>query len=192
MDDDEKNLKWQELLRLEKEARASVCELHKAGASQSMMRKPLQIWWQIVSDVFNIYQAALSQGASPDPPPMELFAVMAELTSYLAAGQIPDSIAHASSRGRHRPGPDEARDIGIAVAYMLAARPGGIITDETPVNTICKVFGINRQTAYKWKAGQPPIDVKLHDGETLVSLMRKAGARYSDAAEVDGHLGFSI
>jgi hypothetical protein len=64
--------------------------------------------------------------ANPTPPPLELLAVMTELASYVATGRIPDSIAHVSSRGRHRYGPSEARDIGIAVAYMMAARPGGL------------------------------------------------------------------
>jgi hypothetical protein len=190
MDDDEKTLKWQELLRLEKEARGSASELRKQGASPSEMRKPLQTWWLTASDVFHVYRGALSQGASPAPPPIELLAVMTELAAYIAAGQIPDSIAHASSQGRHRPGPDMARDMGFAVAYMLASRPGGIehcgetivIVDETPVKTVCEAFGIIRQTAYDWKqAVLPALGVNPLDGEMLTSLMREAGARYKEA-----------
>jgi hypothetical protein len=190
MDDDEKNLKWQELLRLEKEARASAYALRKEGASPSAMRKPLQTWWLTVSDVFHVYQVALSQGANPVPPPLELFAVMAELAAYIAAGQIPDSIAHASSRGRHRPGPDLSRDMGIAVAYMLAASSGGldhcgetiVIADNAPVKTVCEAFGIGRQTAYDWQQTvQPFLGIHPLDGEMLASLMCEAGARYKEA-----------
>ena len=64
MDGGEKNLKWQELLRLEREARGSAYELRKEGASPSEMRKPLQIWWLTVSDVFHVYQVALSLARS--------------------------------------------------------------------------------------------------------------------------------
>ena len=154
------------------------------------MRKPLQTWWLTVSDVFHVYQVARSQGADPVPPPLELLAVMTELAAYIAAGQLPDSIAHASSRGRHRPGPDMARHMGIAVAYMLAARPGGIehcgetivIVDKTPVKTICDAFGVGRQTAYDWKQTIPPaLGVKPLDGEMLTLLMQEAGARFRAA-----------
>jgi hypothetical protein len=74
MDDDEKSLKWQELLRLEREARGSAYELRKEGATPSEMRKPFQTWWLTVSDVFRVYQVALSQGLARSLP-LELLAV---------------------------------------------------------------------------------------------------------------------
>jgi Phage integrase central domain len=180
---------WRGHLALILPKRGKLSRGHHAAMPYRNLPEFIGTWWLTVSDVFHVYQVGLSQGASPIPAPLELLAVITKLASYIAAGQIPDSIVHASSQGRHRPGPTEARDMGIAVAYMLATRPGGlehcgetiVIADKMPVRTICEALGI-RQTAYDWQqAVQPSLSVNPVDGEMLASLMREAGARYKEA-----------
>jgi hypothetical protein len=189
MDEAEKNAKWQELLRREKEARLLAHEVQ--DATTKLRQQALQEWWGIVSDVLRIYLVALAQGANPDPPPREVLVVLELAARYLAVGQIPDHIADVAARGQHRPGPDLARDKGIAAAYMRATGPGGFqylgktiaIADKTPTKTVSQAFGIDGRTARNWKSCTiPPVFGEDNlDGETLTAFMREAGVRYKEA-----------
>jgi hypothetical protein len=160
-------------------------------APAEIRRQALQEWWGVVSDVLRVYIIALAQGANPDSPPREVLVVLELAARYIAVGQIPDHIAYAAALGRRFPGPDLARDMGIAAAYMQAASPGGfhyrgetiVIKDAMPVETVRKAFGVGRQTARDWKQKTiPPVFGEDHlDGKALTKFMLEAGTRFKEA-----------
>jgi len=88
--------------------------------------KSLQKWWAAIAAVWREYSRQIAIGELPDPPPAELAAVMAGFCGYLGVGKLPGPMKDALSEGRTPLGPEERRDIGLAVAYHRAAK-GGII-----------------------------------------------------------------
>jgi hypothetical protein len=56
--------------------------------------------------------------------PIPVLGALRGFAGYLAVGQIPGPIAHAATEGRRSFGPSYRRDIGFAVAYILAAKQG--------------------------------------------------------------------
>jgi hypothetical protein len=126
-----------------------------------------------------------------NPPPLEILAGLEMTVSCLAVGKMPGVAADAISEGRRAAESRERRDIGFAVAYMMAASTTGlehageqiIIADESPVKTVCEAFGVSRTTTQGWRKKIEPDFLGLNriDGDILGSLMRDAGERYKAA-----------
>jgi hypothetical protein len=150
--------------------------------------KALQNWWKAIEAALTVYRRALANGRALLPPPLAILDVYSNVACYLAIGQIPGIVADVTLEGRRPPRPTEQRDIGYAVAYMLAASKDGIehhgerviIVDKKPIRTVCEAFGIKRSTAHGWKQKVLPAfpGVGPIDGDILESFMRQAGERY--------------
>jgi hypothetical protein len=185
---DEQQLRWHALLRLEVEKRAAARAVLSANHSPRELSKVLQDWWKAIELALTMYRLALADERTLTPPPLDILANCSNVAGYLAVGQIPKTVADAASEGRRPPGPTEQRDIGFAVAYMLAASRDGImhfgeriiIADETPIKTVCEAFGVKRSTAQGWKQKVKPAFLGLGpiNGKILESRMRQAGGRY--------------
>jgi hypothetical protein len=153
--------------------------------------KALRDWWGAIEAALNVYKIALAGGRVLNPPPLEILEALEIAASCLAVGKMPGVVDDAISEGRRGAESRERRDIGIAVAYLMAASKTGlehageeiIIADESPVKTVCEAFGDRRTTAQGWRHKIEPAFLGLNriDGEILGSLMRSAGERYKAA-----------
>jgi hypothetical protein len=187
---DEQHLQWMTLLRDERDKREAARGLC-SNPPTLKFRKALRDWFGSIGSALTMYQRALTDERTLVPPPLDILAACSNMMAYLAVGQIPKPMADAASEGRRPLGPTERRDIGLAVAYMMAASGGGIthygeiivISDRTPVKTVCEAFGVQRPTAQGWRRKIEPAFLGLHriDGAILESLMRAAGERYKGA-----------
>ncbi len=187
---DEKEAIWQALLEREFDQRVAFSCTEITVPPSSAFKTQLRRWWATVEDILAIYARALGEGINMHPPPVDILHSMKSFAGYLAAGQIPGPIADAASEGRRSPGPDERRDIGFAVAYLLAATTGFehmgeriSIQDGSPVKTIMEAFGVHRTTVQGWKKSVAASNPGIHraDGDLLASLMMKAGEQYKIA-----------
>lgn len=181
-------VEWQEALDEEYQARNSLTPALADGVAPPALA--LRHWWSTVSRVWKLYALSVARAAPPTPPPADLANIMADLAGYLAVGQIPDPIRDAASEGRRNPGPDEARDIGFAVAYHRAARPGlmhnGVLLkldDRHPTKTIAAKYNVAPSTVRKWNRSYEPAFLGTNSVtvEILENLMSKAAARYRAA-----------
>jgi hypothetical protein len=187
---DEQELQWLALLRDERDKREAARVLYSRPRTREFS-KALRDWWGAIEAALKVYKIALAAKRVLNPPPLDILGRLENTASYLAVGQMPGVVADAISEGRRGAASSERHDIGIAVAYMMAASTSGlehageqiIIADESPVKTVCEAFGISKTTAQGWRKkiepaspGQDPID-----GEILGSLMRQAGERYKAA-----------
>ena len=153
--------------------------------------KAVRNLWGAYEAALDMYIRALAGGCALDPPPLEILTALKIIVSYLAVGKMPGLVADAISEGRRGAESRERRDIGFAVAYMMAASTTRfehageqiIIADESPVKTVCEAFGVSRTTAQGWRKKIEPAFLGLNrmDGDILGSLMRDAGARYKVA-----------
>ena len=91
-----------------------------------------------------------SQARPAEPLPVQLAAVIANQIRYLAVGKCPEPIAVLTGRGQPGVGPHEDRDIGLAVAYVKAAKRGDI-QDRSPVKTVCRLYGVDDSTVRRWR-----------------------------------------
>lgn len=153
-------------------------------------KQQLQEWWKAVANVWREYPRQIATGNNPTPPPANLASIMADFCGYLAVGKMPEPMSDAISEGRTSVGPQENRDIGLAVAYHKAAKHGIIhndiivkIQNSKPTETICKNFGVKPSTVRKWVSKYQPAFLGVNDieTETLVHLMTEAGKRYTNA-----------
>jgi hypothetical protein len=180
---------WQKALQLEKESRAKAGEV--ASLDEDAAGAPLREWWGRASDAVRLFRVALERGFVPDPPPLGLLDILADMADTIAAGKIPSSIKFAASKGGKPAMPDEGRLIATACAYLHAAGDGLVyagspvsIDDKTPIETVCAAYGVDHKTAYKWKGKFQPGSLALFLGPKPVSpaaltgFMREAGARY--------------
>jgi hypothetical protein len=177
---------WRTLLEREAGARAA---LFRGATRPQDRREELRAWWGVVADLLGLYARLSARSIHVEPPPAEALSVLSGLAGYLAVGQIPDPIRDVVGGGRRRPGPTERRDIGLAVAYRLAARPGGLvhngetihIRDRTPTKTLAGWFGVKSNTVQGWVRLYAPAQprVRTMTAELLCSLTIKAGRRYS-------------
>lgn len=174
---------WAELLRTEIGLRADIF-IAPDGADGEKLRE----WWKYVERIFRLYSISVARGEQLERAPWELMFAVSGLLGYVAAGKLPDPIAHALTEGRPAIGPEERRDIGYAVAYCLAASDAGLlhngvtvrVEDPNPIDTVSKAFGIDKTTARKWRRQAAPAFMGLNDisAETVTSLMKEAGEGY--------------
>jgi hypothetical protein len=188
---DEQELQWLALLRDEREKREAANTAVSENWAPRERGKSLRAWWGAIEAALDVYERALADRRAPAPPPLEILTALKITVSCLAVGKMPGVAADAISQGRRGPESRERRDIGFAVAYLMAASTAGlehadeqiIIADNRPVKTVCEAFGVIRTTAQGWRKKIEPAFLGLHpiDGEILESLMRRAGERYKAA-----------
>lgn len=191
MTEDERAALWQHLLSKEIVLRDAISRLGPEGGSTDGFKDTLRQWWAAVEAALDFYVRALAEGQTLSSPPLDILSSMKSFAGYLAVGKIPGPISDAATEGRHAPGPAEKRDIGLAVAYMLAAGENGIehwgeqvkIEDKTPVKSVMEAFGVARTTAQGWKkrVAPPFLGSNPINGEILKHLMMDAGGRYQEA-----------
>jgi hypothetical protein len=122
------------------------------------------------------------QNWSPDNQPREVIppavmAIIGNFCGYLAASQIPKPMSDAVKSGSKGRGPEECRDLMIAVTYVAAAREGKI-SDPAAIKTIMETFAVKRRTVEKWRKELPMLDI---DPANLPEYLRQAGNRYRRA-----------
>ena len=179
---------WRILCDQERERREALA-FHPKPFSQGF-REALKSWWASVQSLLDSHVRASAAGLTAKPVPVELLNALKGFAGYLAVGQIPGPIADVVAEGRRVPGPMERRDIGLAVAYLVAAKTGIehrgeriSVKDHAPVKTICKEFGVARTTVQGWQRETSPsfLGVNPVNEEVLADLMKSAGERYRTA-----------
>lgn len=187
------DLRWRDLCDTESRLRREVLELwslkpEDKDFSENQIqpsadfKSRLRDWWAAVECLLKF--AAQDGGRIV---PADLLAALAGLAGHLAIGDIPSPISHAAVNGRHSMKPRERLDIGLAVAYIAAAKSGIehfgeviLIADKSPIKTVQEAFGVPRQTVQRWVNTVAPCGLGSNpiDAEILESLMRQAGQRY--------------
>jgi hypothetical protein len=172
---------WAELLVMERRMRALWPEL---------TADELRQYWQVVEQVWMAYAKQTHEGIIPDPPPIDLAAVMGNLAGYIAVGKIPEPILHAATPGGRKFGPTERAHIGAAVAYHKAAKDGlktadGTIrvADRSPTKTISLQYGVDASTVRGWcrLVTFSPEQLGKLTSDELTASMRVYGLQYRAA-----------
>lgn len=94
----------------------------------------------------------------------------------LAAGQLPEAIAHVTGRGRSSPTFHERRDIVVATSYLAHCR-NGAIDDATPTKTLAALYSVSRRTIEKWARDERYAHL-IGSPEEVADRVKQAGARY--------------
>lgn len=129
---------------------------------------------------FRAWVRLLSMGEERLPIGMQQ--QLGNMFDYLARGIIPGPIAHCAERGR-RTGPDEERDIRLAVIYIEAAKRK-LIDDKAPIKTVQLAFeSKTRQNVQAWVTQYKTsiMDSELSEPEYIKERMMEAGARYAQS-----------
>ena len=120
--------------------------------------------------------------------PPQVSQICSDFTRYILAGKLPGPIAQLLGRGTPAIGPEEARDICQAVAYIDAAQRG-IIQDRKYTQTIATTYAVDARTVQRWvrhyKAKNvtyelfvPPNVQTAEVGALILNGMKQAGERY--------------
>ncbi len=137
-------------------------ELYNAAAREwdACLKSDGKVPKEVVSRVFECAHLVLraycrpSNWASFEAPqehvPIQLAHLIANQIGYIVSGKCPDPIALLTGRGAPGVGPHESKDIGIAVAYIKAAKSGDI-KDKAPVKRIARLFGVTTGAVGKWQ-----------------------------------------
>jgi hypothetical protein len=161
---------------------------HGSERGSTEFRTKLREWWGSIERLLDFHVKEVTElWGTRRTIPIQVMRMLQGSAGYLAVGKIPDHISDAAAEGRHSIGPSERRDIGLAVAYILAAKQGinhwgqtVTIADKAPVKTVCEVFGVTRTTARNWQKNIPPANLGANpvNAEIVEHLMRSAGERY--------------
>jgi hypothetical protein len=172
-------------------------ELYKAAARESdaCLKSDGTVPKEVISRVFEGAHLVLRAYCRPsnwpsfDAPqehlPIQLAHSIANQIQYIVAGKCPEPIAQLTGRGSPGVGPHESRDIGIAVAYIKAAKSGDI-KDRAPVKRIAQLFGVTHGAVRKWQRNYAFAEANdffphVSSSERLTLIkneMRKAALRY--------------
>jgi hypothetical protein len=174
-------------------------ELHSNSANRiikaldSGRRVSLQdakLWAHTLASVLAAYNLPDNWDVEEKPReqiPRWIVVVLYKLLQFFIDANLPEPVRTLIKRGgTPGPGPNMRRDIGRAVAYIVAARAGDI-SDDQPVRTICNHFKVSTRTVQNWMANlswMEPSDLLNRVPETqrpmyLIERMKEAGARYA-------------
>jgi hypothetical protein len=135
-------------------------------------------------DVYSSKENWGSDGLPLHNLPQDMAWTLKGLSGYLAVGTIPEPIADcAKKHGRSEAGPDERRDIRVAVGYIKAVK-AGVLDDRSPTASVAAAYDVKKRTVQGWSAAHSDVDpaaVAHGHPEFLASLMKKAGQRYRRA-----------
>jgi hypothetical protein len=182
------SVRWRLILANEEQARQ---EVHESAQRRAGQGKAFRSWWRRVADVLFEYEKVVAGGGRPEPPPVILLRALCGQAGYLAVGKLPDTIRLSLLRGRTAPGPTEARQIGMAVAYWRACSPEGHshneiairIDDPDPVERIHLWYGVAKRTVYDWLARFDPAYLGVNDvnSELLIKFTVTAAEQHRAA-----------
>jgi hypothetical protein len=169
----------------EANARTKLDQVNRPVEQAELTRE----WWGAVQKLFKGIAIAIARN-EPVPHIPEALLSIASVAGYLAVGIVPKPVQVVARKGRTPPGPSEARDIGLAVAYMQACK-GELhhngknisISDPSPNKTIREAFAVSERTVRDWQRDRQPAFLGVNDitPDILASMMRKAGSRYTGA-----------
>ncbi len=182
-----KEHEWLALCQVERDHRAWLAE-HGPESASADFRNRLRDWWGSIEKLldFHVKEMAESPEVHRDIP-IDVLSALRGFAGYLAVWQIPGPIAHAATEGRRNIGPSYRRDVGFAVAYILAAKQGiqhhgeiVTIADKAPVKTVCEAFDVSRTTVRDWQRIVPVayLGANRVDAEIVTNLMKSAAERY--------------
>ena len=165
--------------------------MRKWNSSLSRGEKPnhdlLKQLWGAVHVVLRAYCRGMNftrDGVPKEHFPVELADFLADQVDYILQGKIPAPIKDMVRHGSPGTGPSARRNIGVAIAYIHAAKTG-LIKDKHPVKTIADIYGVTKRAVHYWKAkyrkNQSDFFPSLDGAELIVSLalsVKAAGLRY--------------
>lgn len=145
----------------------------------------------------------LRQNFGPDGRPKEdlpyaLVKMICNNIDYVRAGYLPDPVKDMLRPGSPGIGPHESRDIGLAVAYVRAAKDG-VVIDRHPVKTVAQWFGVTDRAVRRWQQTRPNTAYSdffwTEEHPQIAPLLSKAakdaGRRYREAGRgADGRFEF--
>lgn len=120
--------------------------------------------------------------------PVEAAFIVAEQLSYIRAGKLPEPIELMIRPGAPAVGPEESRDIAMAVVYRKAVT-AGLIKNCTPSKTLAENFGVTTKTVRRWVHDSiaeisdffPEAQSEQARADMIADAMPKAGIRYRQA-----------
>ena len=127
-------------------------------------------------------------GSPIEPLPVEAAFIVAEQLSYICAGKLPAPIALMIRAGTPAVGPQESRDIAMAVVFRKAVT-AGLIKNRTPSKTLAEHFGVTTKTVRRWVHDSiaelsdffPEAQSEQARADMIADEMPKAGIRYRQA-----------
>jgi hypothetical protein len=178
---------WLALCHAERDHVAWLTD-HRSETESEEFRKRLRDWWGSIERLLAFHEKELAEsGVSRRNIPIRLLSTLRCFAGYLAVGQIPSPIADTATEGRRKIGPSYRRDVGFAVAYILAAKQGIqhqgetiAIADKAPVKTVCEAFDVKRTAVRNWQRTVPVayLGANRVNAEIVTSLMKSAAERY--------------
>lgn len=167
----------------QKEAWRNGPDFNFGATSESEL---LREWWRSVADLLT-QMGRQGLAGTELPRPLDLYLDLGSVLGHLAVGEIPAAIEGVRTRGQTAPGPREAADIALAVAYIKAAREGLMhegtrieIVDRAPVKKITELFGVHSSTVRDWQRRSGPASLGI--GPLTVDQFERrveaAGERY--------------
>ena len=174
--------------------------MRKWNSSLSQGKKPdyelLKQLWGAVHAVLRAYCRGMNftrDGVPKEHFPVELADFLADQVDYILQGKTPAPIKDMVRHGSPGTGPSARRNIGVAIAYIHAAKTG-LIKDKHPVKTISDIYGVTDRAVRYWKTKyrnhQSDFFPGLDSAELAVRLalsVKAAGLRYQK--EVRGSKG---
>ncbi|MEP6827634.1 MAG: hypothetical protein ABJA10_06135 [Aestuariivirga sp.] len=179
--------KWKHAYETELHQRTQLYRILSSESGSQPSAAALREWWRSVDNVLKVFVLQAAKGDMPNPLPLDLLRVISGFTGSFASGKIPDPIRHSVSEGNPAAGPNERRQIGLAVAYKQAAEGklfhNGVaisIPDKTSTKTLCKLFGVKESTVRGWKKRYEPAFLGINDitAGIFVKLVKAAGRQY--------------
>ena len=137
-------------------------------------------------------------GGPIEPLPVEAAFIVADQLSYILAGKLPEPIELMVRPGAPGVGPQESRDIAIAVVYRKAVK-AGLIANRAPAKTLAENFGVTTKTVRRWVQNSiaeisdffPEAQTEQVRADMIADAMPKAGIRYRQAGRgSDGRFEF--
>jgi hypothetical protein len=127
-------------------------------------------------------------GIPIEPLPVMAAFTVAEQVNYIRAGKLPGPIELMVRPGAPGVGPQESRDIAIAVVYRKAVK-AGLIADRKPSANLADNFGVTTKAVRRWVQESiaeisdffPEAQTEQARADMIAAAMPKAGVRYRQA-----------
>lgn len=179
-------IEWKIVMETEVFYRQRCHEAVARGEDSKIVSEYLREWWGAVAKVMQTYaRHSLSDELIF---PTSLARALEGLVGHLAIGDIPGPIRDAAVEGRTGLKPGEKRDIGLAVAYLMACNKDGLmhnkqvirISDIHPTKTVAALYQVREATVRKWRRQVEAafLGVNDIDSEIVEYHMREAAKRY--------------
>ena len=134
-------------------------------------------------------------GQAKEDFPITIARTIGELLTHILAGRIPRNLelvikAHVRTRGTPSAGPLEARDKGLASAYIQCAKRKLLTKpDPSPIKTVSELFKVSPRQVRRW-GNEAAVEPRLffpyaadeyERADRIEAAMREAAERYAAA-----------